>query len=515
MRRRDEGPQEYTDQPQMPPSDTVAEAALLGAMLMDPMGACGITDRLEMHAEMFYRPAHRVVFEAIQRLRVGPGDVDEMNVVNELRATDGGKQGGVQVTALAAAGGASEVLSLAERCPVVANAQSYAAAVIEAYTKRRQVEIGHAVAKAGYDPTMLSPDAVRYAEQQLLELVKATGEKHQRGDAVDTTQSMEAWSAAYERRSDAELREQDTVSWGRPELDDRMGRMQPGQVFVISGWTKMGKSWQVIDIAEAAMEQGHRVLIDSGEMSDEEIVDRWIAMGGHNYTAVQEGRIPWSVMEKRRREIQKWDRRVLSGRMSIQRLRSQVSRAKLEGRAFRVVVVDHLGLVRPGAGEGRNGRREFIEDAVAELKAMAEEYGFTLLLVCQLKRPAPTQGAHDRYLRPPIQSDLKEASGIEQIATSVMFVYRRMEKATGRFDGQRAVLLFPFHRSRPTPEPLPCEFVLPARPGAMSGSAYRFEPVVTTPSEPSPAIAAVQESIEGTFGPVTTMQDDDTDSIPF
>ena len=513
MRRRDEGPQDYTDQSHMPPSDIEAEEALLGAMLLSSK-ACEVAEALEMHAEMFYRPAHRLVFAAIERLRGTGGEVDEMTVIGELKATDGGKQGDQQVTALAAAGGAAAVMTLADRCPAVANAKSYATAVIDAFTDRRLVEAGHAVAKAGYDPTMRAEDAVRYAEQQLLEIVTSAGRKHQRGDVVDTKQSMDAWAAAYERRSDAELREQDTVSWGRRELDDRLGRMQPGQVFVISGWTKMGKSWQVIDVAEAAMTQGHRVLIDSGEMSDEELVDRWVAMGGHNYTAVQEGRIPWSVMEKRRREIQKWDRRVLSGRMSIQRLRSQVSRAKLEGRAFRVVVVDHLGLVRPGAGEGRNGRREFIEDAVAELKAMAEEYGFTLLLVCQLKRPAPTQGAHDRYLRPPIQSDLKEASGIEQIATSVMFVYRRMEKSTGRFDGQRAVLLFPFHRSRPTPEPLPCEFVLPARPGAMSGSAYRFEPVTIEATEMPAEVKAVQESLEGKFGPLTVVAADN-DDIPF
>jgi len=289
--------------------------------------------------------------------------------------------------------------------------------------------------------------------------------------------------------------------------------MQGGDVFVPAGWTKHGKTWFVLDVAEAVMKQGARVLIDSGEMRDTQLVDRWMGMGGHNLTALEEGRIPWSVLAERRREIASWDRRTLTGRMTIERLRSQVSRAKLEGRPYRLVIVDHLGLVRPGPGQGRQGRREFVEDVCAELKAMAEEYHFTLLLVSQLSRPAAVKDAHERYLRPPIASDLKEASGIEQIATSVIFVYRRMDKNTGKFDGQSAYLLFPFHRSRATPDPVTCMFTLPVRPGSASQSAYRFEPVTIELSEPPAAVQEVKEALEGTFGPLTIVPS--TDDIPF
>lgn len=519
MAARDQEPQRFADQPHLPPQDVEAEEALLGAMLMSPKAA-DVAEAEGVDASMFYRPGHRLVFEAIQQLRSTTGRCDELSVIHQLRATDGGKhrndRGEVEsVTALSVVGGASAVMTLAERCPAVANARAYAEAVVEAATSRRLVEVGHAVAQAGYDPTMRPDDAVRFAEQQLLGVVTQAGEKHRRGFAVDTDASMDAWSQQYRRyHDDQELLERDTLSWGRPELDERLGRMRPGQLFVPAGWTKHGKTWFVLDVAEAVMAQGARVLIDSGEMSDAELVERWIAMGGHDYTGVQEARIPWSVMLDRVEAMRSWRRRVLTGRMSLERLRSQVSRAKLEGDPFRLVVVDHLGLVRPAPGTGRHGRTEFLEDAVAELKAMAEEYGFTLLLVCQLSRPPYEKDAHPRFLRPPIQSDLKGASGIEQIATSVVFVYRRMVKDTGRFDGQSSVLLFPFHRSRQTPQPLPCEFVLPSmRPTGVSGSAYRFEPVKIEAREPSPAVSAVQEKLEDTFGPLTLVRDDD--DIPF
>lgn len=485
----------------LPPQSLEAEEATLGAMLMSAQPRA-VADDLHLEGRHFYRPSHRTILEAIRSVERSSSEVDELTVITQLKTM--GKLGEI--------GGAAAIMSLIECVPSLANARSYIQEVVEVATKRALVERGHAIAKLGYDTTVPADAGVQQAEHQLLELVTSTGKRHQRGEAVDTEQSMEAWAARYARRSDDELLEQDTLSWGRPELDERLGRMRPGQVFVPAGWTKHGKTWFVLDVAEAVMNAGHRVLVDSGEMTDEELNDRWMAMGGHNYTAIEEGRIPWGVLADRRKQMQRWQRRVLTGRMTMARLRSQVSRAKLERRPYRLVIVDHLGLLRPVGAEGRNGRREFVEDAVAELKAMAEEYEFTLLLVSQLSRPPAEKEAHPRYLRPPIQSDLKEASGIEQIATAVVFVYRQMERKTGRFDGQKAALLIPFHRSKQPPDPVTCEFVLPSRPAGASQSAYRFIPVTVQTSEPTPEAAAVQEQLEGSFGPVSVVTPDD---IPF
>lgn len=500
----------------LPPQDLEAEEALLGAMLMGAT-ALRAADEAGVEVDHFYRPGHRLIYEAALAVRDDGAAVDELTVVSKLRSMPAahvveGKK--VETNALELVGGPASVISLAQRYVTVTNAPSYARAVIAAATKRRLVEAGHEVARIGYDPTIEVDESVRAAEATLLEVVTAAGAKHERGDVADTEQSVDKWAAAYERRSNHELLEQDTLSWGSVELDERLGRMRAGAVFVPAGWTKHGKTWFVLDVAEAVMEQGHRVLIDSMEMSDEELMDRFVAMGGHNLSNLEAGSIPWSTLAPRRKQINGWQRRTLSGRGTVDRLRSQVSRAKLEGRPYRLVVLDHLGLLRPGPGQGRQGRREFVEDAVAELKAMAEEYAFTLLLVSQLSRPAPVKDAHERYLRPPIQSDLKEASGIEQIATAVIFVYRRMKKDTGRFDGQSAVLLMPFHRSKAPPEPLPCEFVLPGRPGTPSSIAYRFVPRLPVEEKPTPEVAAVQTAIEGTFGPVSIAHHDN-DGIPF
>lgn len=502
-----------------PPADVTAEEWLLGAM-MKSASAIGAAETAGVVRESFFRPSHRLVWDAIMLAR-DRGEVDDFAVIRELKAMPvpkGEPDHGKAAHALEAVGGAPAVLTLEHRVPAVAMSHRYAEAVAEAKAKRRLVEVGHEVARLGYDTTIAGDAGADEAQRLLLEVVTSTGAKHERGVAVDGDAAMDAWEAAYHRRSDPELNEKDTVSWGRPELDVRLGRMRPGAVFVPAGWTKHGKTWFVLDVAEAAMEQGHRVLIDSMEMSPEELGDRWMAMGGHNLTSVEEGRLPFSVLHDRRKQMRRWDRRILQGRGTIARLRSQMVRARLEGRPYRVVVLDHLGLLRPDPGQRVSSRREFVEDAVAEFKALMEEHGATGLLVSQLSRPPAEKDAHPRYLRAPVPSDLKEASGIEQIATAVIFVYRRMERETGRFRGQDAVLLFPFHRSKQQPDPLTCEFVLPARPGQSSGSAYRFEPVTVTDAvaEPSEEAQAVQQQLAETFGPVEIVPgakpDDD---IPF
>lgn len=500
------------DQSQSVPQNLEAEEALLGAMLSHPRGVAA-ADEVGVRAEDFYRPSHRVLFDTILEVRDGGVEVDELTTINALRASTAKQHDGKDVPALPFVGGAAAVMTLQERCPAVSNAKSYAEVVVEAARKRSVVETGHAMAALGMDATVGAEDAIRQAETQLLELVTAASREHERGDVHDSEPSMTSWLDRYARMMDVEEFEKETLSWGRPELDERLGRMTRGGVYVPAGWTKHGKTWFVLDVAEAVCEQGERVLIASGEMNDVELVDRWVAMAGHDYTAVQEHRIPISTIKPRVEQIRGWQRRTITGKLSIARIRSQVSRAKLEGKPFRLVVLDHLGLLRPDRGAKFQPRREFVEDAVAELKAMAEEYGFTLLLVCQLSRPERTPGNHPRFKRMPIETDLKEASGIEQIATTVVFVYRRMNPETGRFEAQEAVLGMPFHRSRPTPEPLPVEFVLPSR--AASSGAYRFVPVSSATTSPTPEAQAVQGKLEETFGPVTVVAPPTYDDVPF
>lgn len=494
----------------LPPQNLEAEEALLGAMLMSSE-AIRQADDVRVHAETFYRPSHRVIHGVIQDLLQSGESVDELTTINQLRATEIKGEGGKPVNGLAYVGGAAAIMSLVERVPAVANARAYAKEVRAQWVKRQLVERGHAIAGIGYDPTIGPDDAVRAAESELLQIVTSSNTAAQRGDTLDSSASMELWSALYDRRSDPEQYAQDTLSWGSVELDERFGRALRGSIYGIAGWTKHRKTWFASDVGEAFMEQGARGLWACGEMSDSDMVDRWVAMGGHDYTKVQEGKIPMPLIRERVERIKSWLRRTITGRITLSRLRGELSRAKLEGRPFRFMVLDHFGHLRPDPGEGRHGDVEFNAAALVELKALMEEYDCTLLLVIQLKKPErPDKNKHANYLRPPTVGDLKGTSGIEQILATLVFVHRQMDETTGKYAGQLQWLLFPFHRFREQPNRMRCEFTLP---DGVGRSAYRIRPDEVRPaSEMSTAVVEVQETLSAAFDATVVAPDDD---IPF
>lgn len=494
----------------LPPQDLAAEEAVLGAMI-GSSSAIRIVLEVGIAAEDFYRPSHRVVFGAIMEC-FDAGAVDELTVITRLKAMRvKDVASGKELPALEAAGGSVAILTFYERCPAVSNAKAYAQRVLDVASRRGIVEAGHEVARLGYDDAV-SPDAAAEAAEQLLHRVTVrASSKHERGDSFDGGESLDRWGAEYAAtQEDPEEYRRRTLSWGRDELDERVGRMEAGDVFVISGWTKHGKTWQVLDVAEAALDQGARVLIHSMEMNDKAVTSRLVAMGGHDHDAVRERRVPWGVLQPRMRQMRGWDRRTVQGKTTVARIRGQVARARLEGRPFRMLVVDHLGLLRPDPGARYASRREFVEDVCSDLKAIAEEYELVLLLVAQLSRPQPVSGTHPEFKRQPVSTDLKEASGIEQIATSIVFIYRHMDKESGRQLADRSArVTFPFHRHKVQPRPLEVVFTVPRGDAA---SAYRFAPAEA--AETSVEVVRAVEAIQQAFGPGVTAVPAD-DGIPF
>lgn len=828
----------------LPPQNLEAEEALLGAMIWTD-AAIVAADELGVSADVFYRPSHRMIYDAIQSVRTD-GAVDELTVIDRLRKTTVPGEGGKKVKALTQCGGPAAIMSLVERVPAVANHRAYAKEVVATATKRRFVEIGHELATMGYDNAVSPEDAQEQAEQLILETARKAGRRHAAGEEFESAESVAAFIEQYDRLQDEEAYNRETLSWGSVELDERLGRMERGALYVPAGWTKHGKAlqvdepvltpsgwvrigdievgdeviaidgkptrvtgvfpqgerqvwnvrtadgteiladvdhlwtvedrrgvertvttgelqravrdgkrraylptfsaagrglpdvdlpldpyvtgallgdgcmlpgrtdvafstadeemiyrittrlpegaeikhrkgydygisginqhvagmrapshlkrvppvymtasvrqrarllrglldtdgwvqgkgsvrfsstsrglaedvrmlalslggcakvskkapgsythngvklvgresfvvslqmpihmmlfgltrkerwaqertkprirrrvesvrhtgraecvciaveherklfltrdyvpthntWWCLDVIEAVARQGHRSLLHSAEMNDKEVTERLVAMGGHDYTKVQEKKLPLPVIRERLTEVEEWSRKTVQGKTTVARVKSEVMRAKLEGRPYRLVVIDHLGLLRPDRGAKFQPRREFVEDAVAELKAHAEEHGYTLLLVAQLSRPERTPGNHPRFKRQPFEGDLKDASGIEQIATCVIFVYRHMDAETGKFVDQDASLVMPFHRSRPTPKALACRFTLPK--DADPSGSYRFRPVAQVcssgqeqPADPSP----VQQRLEGSFGPVVVVTPDDVEQI--
>ena len=92
----------------VPPHNLDAEASLLGAMFLS-REAIGVAVERGVHADEFYKPAHRHIFDAIRSLHTGGQPVDPITVADELR----------RAQLLDDVGGLEELLALQNATPAV------------------------------------------------------------------------------------------------------------------------------------------------------------------------------------------------------------------------------------------------------------------------------------------------------------------------------------------------------------------------------------------------------------
>jgi replicative DNA helicase len=197
------------------PCDLAAEAAVLGAMLLD---AAAVPEACEhVTAADFWRGSHRTVFEAVTSLHQSGADVDAVTVADEL-----GRRG--QLDAV----GHTLPTDLLAACPTAATVGLYARIVADRAARRRTIDAARALASAAGDMTVDVDAAVSDATERLA-AGRGAGPVVQAGlgDAalglVDGDPQPYGWPAPWPPLATA---------W----------RIVPGWVHVVIGWPSHGKS---------------------------------------------------------------------------------------------------------------------------------------------------------------------------------------------------------------------------------------------------------------------------------
>jgi len=212
----------------------------------------------------------------------------------------------------------------------------------------------------------------------------------------------------------------DTVPTGFQSLDKLLGGgMRRRDLVVLGGDVGSGKSSLALGIAVRVAQQELGVAVLSGEMDEERIMERALAI---------EGRV--SMDELRTAQLNDQMRAGI-GAAAI-RLRGlaltllPLAAPDLEtalGRLERLdrpalVVIDYLQLVPPPAGV-RGGQDEELATVLRHLKALAIERQVVLLVVAQLPRYAPGR----TNLRPQLD-DFGHLGAVKQHADLILGLYR-------------------------------------------------------------------------------------------
>lgn len=387
---------------QAPPFDEAAEQAVLCAMLLDR--AARGTAREQLVAEAFYREAHRRLFTAILAIEDRSGTPDVTVLVDELRRRE----------ELHAVGGIEYVSALLDATPTAANVTQHAA-IVRRHAQRRAI-IASAVAaiEAAYheaDPAeivaQLSAEVLPFAVDD------ASGVGYQ---------PINPWAVLdeIEQRMNGQAL---AFPSGIGPVDDATYGFRPGELVIIGGVPKSGKSVIAHQMAAHVASLGHPAGIVSAEMSAAQVTERLMAAAsGVPLHVLASGRLTdWQV------------NRLTNGAAAIAKLPIHIDDAaspslddilaravalKAKHPTLAVLVVDFLQLVRFPM-KGRRGDEELTAIAYA-LKGLAKRTRTVVIAPAQLnykdieKRP-------DK--RPQLQ-DLAGSSGMLQAADFAVLLFR-------------------------------------------------------------------------------------------
>jgi replicative DNA helicase len=239
----------------------------------------------------------------------------------------------------------------------------------------------------------------------------------------------------------------DTIPTGFPSLDKILGGgLRRRDLVVLGGDVGAGKSALGLGIALRVAQLGTGVALLSGEMDEERVMERALAVEGR--VAVDELRHAMTN-ELTRASLGSAAVRLRGLPLSILPLAAEdfeSMAARLDSlRQLGLVIVDYLQLVPPPTGAARTTQDEEVAVALRRLKAMALERQISCLVLAQLPRFEAARGDHR-----PTLDDYGHLGAVKQHADVVLSLFRPDMYDPGRGVEGATELLVSKNRNGPT-----------------------------------------------------------------
>jgi len=398
------------DRLQTPPHSVEAEQAVLGGLLLDTQAWDQVGD--SVGTDDFYRPDHRLIFEAISDLVAASKPIDVVTVAEQLGAR--GKLNDV--------GGLAYLSTLVRDTPTAANARAYAQIVREKSLLRSLVSAGNSISSSVFNEEGMSArDLVNQAEQRVFEIAergarRSDGAQWVRRMLPTLIEKIDEWHSNPDAMRG--------LATGFVDFDRRTGGLRGGDLVIVAGRPSMGKTTLAVNMAEnVALDPNVKgsVLVFSMEMPAEQLMTRMLSsVGGVPLQDIRSGRVTdhdWVRISSATSQLQ--EARIFideSPGLTPTELRARARRVKRE-HGLDLVVVDYLQLMQV-TGTKENRATE-ISEISRGLKALAKELDVPVIALSQLNR-----SVEQRESKRPVMSDLRESGAIEQDADMILFIYR-------------------------------------------------------------------------------------------
>jgi replicative DNA helicase len=444
----------------VPPHDLDAEAAVLSAVMLDPLALDKVNEFLR--PEHFYSEAHRRIHEACVDLSSEGKPVDVVQVATWLRDRE----------RLAQVGGMAYLTEVLNAAPAVANVVAYGKTIHEKFRVRQLILACQRVSAQGYAGYGEAQQFIDSAEQAVYDIAR-TRESTSLAPLRDVMQeTFRRMMKATERGA-----RMTGISTGFDRYDRLTSGLHDGELTIVAARPGMGKTSLVLNMAinvaspqelessgdpnDRWQEPGYGVAVFSLEMPREQIVNRMLCSEARvDVSRVRTGMLApsdWSKLTQAAAHLNNLNVWVDdSAALSILELRSKVRRLQAEfdrvdpatgekKQRVGLVMVDYLQLMK--GRENANSREQEISEISRGLKQLAKELSLPVIALSQLNRAVETRG--EKSKRPQL-SDLRESGAIEQDADNICFIYRDDYYNKESADRSVAELIIAKQRNGPT-----------------------------------------------------------------
>jgi len=415
-----------TTEPQTLPQNVEAEAALLGAMMIDNRIADD-TDRLTK--DHFFEPLHGRIFAAIKNLREQDMTATPVTLRPMFEADPAMKElGGPGYLARLTGSGAGLI-----------GARQFAAQIYDLAMLRTLIEVGRDLVDNAMDTSKeVNPRAqIEAAEEELFKVAAD-------GGSESSVKTFAQASTAAIQMADRALNSGGGVSGvttGLSSVNAKMGGFHRSDLIILAGRPGMGKTSLATNIAFNAAQRymqdeqdgidpkqriGAKVAFFSLEMSADQLATRVLAEQSRiSSQDLRMGKISQSEMDRlvvTSGELQNLPFVIDdTAGLTIGQLHTRMRRLQRRHGAdgIGMVVVDYLQLLQGSGSRASDNRVQEISEISRGLKTLAKDLNVPVLALSQLSR-----AVEQREDKRPQLSDLRESGSIEQDADVVLFVYR-------------------------------------------------------------------------------------------
>lgn len=427
------------------PQNIEAEKSVLAACLLNSESVEELI--LKLKPESFYRPAHRIIFEAVCELNIRRIPIDQISLADNLNATG----------QLEAVGGKPYIVDLADNTFALTNWQNHADIVKRTSILRELIYAAAQINAMAYDAPDDLNEVVEDAEKTLFGVTeKRVSSTFAKMDTLLTDAFEDLTKLAAQQNHMA------GVPTGFKDADDLFHGFRGGDLVILAARPGVGKTSFALNIAVNAAKSGAAVAFFSLEMSAGQLVQRILCAEARvSLSRIRGGFISegdWGAIADASNTLSKLDLYIDdSPGLSILEARAKARRELRHAVGKGMIIVDYLQLMQPPSSRRDGNRAVEVGEISRGLKVLAKEMDMPVIALSQLSRAVEMRGK-----KRPMLSDLRESGSIEQDADIVMFIDRSMDETEAESDDRpdlgTAELIVAKHRNGPTRD-IPLAFV--------------------------------------------------------